>query len=185
MRLFIAVPASPDVRRWLTELLAELRGLGADCKWSSTDDAHWTLHFFGETASERLASIRGVVDATASSAGPFELTPGGLGAFPDAASPKVVWAGLKRGGAELKALAARLGEALKGEGFPLQDREFRAHLTLGRVRGSRGLESLQAALAKPRADGPAMRAESLVLYQSLLKPSGAVHEPLHEARLSA
>jgi 2'-5' RNA ligase len=64
----------------------------------------------------------------------FELEVGGLGAFPSATRPRVLWAGLVAGDAPLAALAASVEAALADLGFPREGRAFSAHVTLGRIR---------------------------------------------------
>ena len=183
LRLFAALPVPEDVRRWLDGVLLPLRRTGADVKWVRPDGVHWTLHFFGGTPEDRLGEITGLLDRAAAGSPPFDWRPGGLGAFPEQGFPRVLWAGLRQGGPEMEALAARLEREVGSAGFPVEERPFKAHLTLGRVRSPRGGPRLKAALTAGAPDGPPARAESLILYRSELKKGGSVYTPLHESKL--
>ena len=63
---------------------------------------------------------------------PMAVRLAGGGRFGSARRPQVAWAGLDGDVGPLVALAGRLGEAARGLGLPVEDRPFRAHLTLGR-----------------------------------------------------
>ena len=64
-------------------------------------------------------------------------------------------------------------------GFKKEDRPFRPHLTLGRVRGRQHLRSLQdLLLARQSFEAEAFDVSELVLYKSELRPEGARYTPL-------
>jgi 2'-5' RNA ligase len=107
---------------------------------------------------------------------------GGLGAFPNLARPRVLWAGLARGAEEATALARAVDGALADAGFGRPDKPFRAHLTLARVReGARGLSTLSEYVPPP-APEPAIL-DRVVLMKSDLHPAGSRYTPLLEVRL--
>jgi 2'-5' RNA ligase len=58
----------------------------------------------------------------------------GGGRFGSVRRPQVAWAGLEGDVAALSALAARLTAAARTLRLPVEDRPFKAHLTLGRWR---------------------------------------------------
>ncbi len=75
-------------------------------------------------------------------------------------------------------------------GFAPEGREFKPHLTLGRVRRPRGggrapsAAPLARALAGlAQAAGPRFRAERGALMKSTLTKSGPIYEPLHRVTL--
>ena len=116
--------------------------------WVAEPNLHVTLKFLGQVDEARLPAIVGALEATASRRPRFEVAVRGLGAFPSASRPRVVWAGLE----DVPALAALAGEidaALAALGFPTESRPFAAHVTLGRQREPRGNAALAAALARP------------------------------------
>jgi 2'-5' RNA ligase len=62
--------------------------------------------------------------------------------------------------------------AARAAGFEGEERPFRAHLTLGRWRDRAPRPDL------PPTDLGATRLDSLILFQSDLRPDGAVYTPL-------
>ncbi|MFY9941262.1 MAG: RNA 2',3'-cyclic phosphodiesterase, partial [Desulfobacterales bacterium] len=99
--------------------------------------------------------------------------------------PRVVWAGL---GGELPALFAlqqSVAQVLAAAGFAPEARPFKAHLTIGRVKGRiRPAELLAALQALGQWTSPTFRVESLIVFQSDLRPGGAVYTPLEVVPLN-
>ncbi len=142
---------------------------------------HLTLKFLGEQPEERLQAIAGAVRRAAREAAPFELQFRGLGVFPSPQRARIIWAGAAAGAAGLAALARLLEQALAGEGFPRENRPFRAHLTLGRVRRPLPEQLLRRQLAEGATFvTPASTVPSLRLYRSRLTPQGAHYTALEE-----
>jgi 2'-5' RNA ligase len=90
---------------------------------------------------------------------------------------RVVWMGLK--GEGLSALSESIETALAPLDFPPEDRPFTPHLTLGRVRSLRGWEQVLAVVkAYEHVRFGESRIGEITLYQSELRPEGAVYRPL-------
>ncbi len=116
---------------------------------------------------------------------PFSLRIAGTGAFPNAAHPRTVWLGADEGAEEIDALHHRLDESLAELGFRPEQRRFRAHLTIGRVRNAdRGMAELAQLLAE-NADYVAgvMDVDEVVTFSSELERTGPIHEALATAEL--
>ncbi len=114
---------------------------------------------------------------------PFSLECRSTGYFPERGSPRVIWAGVVLS-TELKDLRQRLELALQRLGFPQEEREFRPHLTLGRVKGRRNLDAIIRILKQyeDKSFGK-MEVKAITLFESLLKPAGAEYRVLKEAKL--
>jgi 2'-5' RNA ligase len=145
---------------------------------------HLTLRFLGNIRADQVA---GVADALHSAAGrrdPFGLTAAGIGVFPGARRPRVLWAGLSGALAALAQLQRELDERLVAVGFPREGREFHGHLTLGRFAegadGGRIAEEIAPYAAAVFGD---FEVRELVLFQSDLRPQGPVYTPLARAKL--
>src|SRR5258705_10519495 len=69
------------------------------------EQLHYTLKFLGEVDEGGQARCCDVGVRIASAQAPFALRLAGVGAFPKAAHPRVVWVGARDGGALLTALA--------------------------------------------------------------------------------
>ena len=181
MRCFVAIELPDDVRAALARTQASLRQRAprADLRWVDAAGLHVTLKFLGEVAEDRLSALTDALRATVASHAALALAVAGLGGFPSLGRPRVLWAGIPTGVAELGRLAAALERALAPLGFPPESRPFRSHVTIARVRSPRGTGRIAAAIrAGGDVDFGRWTATDVVLFQSRLRPSGAVYEPL-------
>jgi 2'-5' RNA ligase len=80
-------------------------------------------------------------------------------------------------------LHADLDERLAELGLPPEPRSFTPHLTLGRHRG-RGLAVGPLLVRHEREAFGSLPIDRLVLFESQLHPSGAIHRPLRIVKLS-
>jgi len=188
LRLFVALEPPDGVRRRLAALQAEVkRAAGrsaADVKWVPAENVHLTLQFLGAVPEERLEAVKQAVAGAASAAPAADLEVRGVGGFPSARRPRVVWAGLAGQVAALAQLVRDLGARLAPLGFPPEDRPFSPHLTLGRARDPRGAQGLASALAQAgELPGASWHAAEVTLFQSHLSPSGPRYEVLLRAPL--
>jgi 2'-5' RNA ligase len=181
MRCFVAVDLPDPVRDAVRRAQGALRAAApdADVRWTGAAQLHVTLAFLGEIDPARAAAATDALRAVAGGRAAFPLRAAGLGAFPTARRPRVVWAGIDDPAGGLRALAADVAAALAPLGLAPEARPFRGHVTLARVRSPRGTAPLVRALGA--ATAPAFGAWSVaavVLYRSHLHPQGARYEPL-------
>src|SRR5204863_7828543 len=73
---------------------------------------------------------------------PFDVTLGGLGAFPDQAHPRILWVGVERHPA-LELLANDVEGVLGRFGFEPELRPLQPHMTIGRAARDAGRGALQ------------------------------------------
>lgn len=152
-------------------------------RWTAPEALHVTLKFLGNVTTAAVDEMIAALDHAAAAHAPFGMVIGGLGAFPGARRPQVLWLGVEDGGA-LRAIAGDVDAALASLGFAPEARAFTPHVTVGRVRRPRG-----AARAQGRADlppcnaGASLHVETIDLMRSHLGRDGARHECLHRSRL--
>jgi 2'-5' RNA ligase len=146
IRCFLALkmPAETALRR----ILKELAAMGRALKAVEPDHLHVTLKFFAAVEPEVVEGINAIAATVASRHERGQITLSGLGVFPHAQRPNVIWAGLDGPGARtLSALASDLDEPLEKIGLTREDRPFQPHLTLARVK-ARPPEALRELLAR-------------------------------------
>ncbi|MFI5180531.1 MAG: RNA 2',3'-cyclic phosphodiesterase [Thermoanaerobaculia bacterium] len=186
MRAFLAVVVEGEetVAR-LGALLSELRairGLHA----VPPHQLHFTLKFFEDLPEAKVAAAKGAAARAASVSSSFSLNLSGLGTFPPQRPPRVLWVGCGTGCDALTGLAAAVEHEFTLDGFLPEPRSFSPHLTLARVKDPRAARDAAAfALANASFDGGSFEVKELILYQSILGPSGAAHTPLGRFPLGA
>jgi len=153
--------------------------------WVAPENFHLTLKFLGGVDEARVPDVIDAVHEAVQRHAAFDLSVAGLGAFPSATRPRVLWAGLRDGADALAALAESADGAVARLGFPREDRVFSPHVTLARVREPRRApalaDALAAAAARPFGRVPVRAA---TLMRSDLSPRGARYTPLAAAALS-
>ena len=174
MRLFLAAPLTDAVRQALAALLRDRAVRGLPGRVVRPENWHLTLRFLGEVGEVECDRVTAALDQAALGPG-FSVRWGSLGAFPRPTRATVLWVGMEQGRTEAERLAGAVAEALEGAGFPPEDRPFRAHLTLSRIRPHQDVTSLLDSAAQL---GVAMPVDRVALYRSHLGRGGARYEEL-------
>jgi RNA 2',3'-cyclic 3'-phosphodiesterase len=179
VRLFIAVNFPESLKSDIRAATEALRRAAPSVRWTDPRQLHITLKFLGQTTEALLPAIKsGIARATASTS-PFPIELGGVGGFPNLRRPRVYWLGVREGGLIVR-LQGSVEREIEPLGFPKEDREFRAHLTIGRVGREVAMQEMQAAeRAAAEIDYHVQaRVSSVELMQSHLSPKGARYETL-------
>ncbi|OGO68856.1 MAG: 2'-5' RNA ligase [Chloroflexi bacterium RBG_19FT_COMBO_62_14] len=189
VRAFIAIDLPASLRRSLSERIASLRNnlAGAPVRWVRANGIHLTLRFLGDTEVERIPDVKQALLKVASTYPGFSIRLAGLGCFPNARRPRVVWLGVEEETGVLPALQAATEAACRELGFQPEARPFSPHLTLGRVRRDADPKAVsdlgRAVEGEEQGSLGSMGVDEVCLFQSDLKPDGAVYTKLLAARL--
>jgi 2'-5' RNA ligase len=96
----------------------------------------------------------------------------------------VLWVGVSKA-TRLRALQEDLEETLESIGWPSEEREFTPHLTLARIKSLKRVHAFMDIVSGHRSwDVGPWPIDEMVLYQSTLKPQGAIYTPLERFGLS-
>lgn len=187
LRTFIAIELDRDLKAELVLLQDRLREQVAprSVRWVQPDGIHLTLKFLGDTPAETVGAIEAALTRATAAYQPFAFSVGGLGCFPNARRPRVVWVGLQEPTGVLARLRHDIEAHIAPLGFPTEGRPFHAHLTLGRVqrRASKSevREIGEAVASSAVGTVGEMAVSSVSFIKSDLRPSGAVYTTLSEA----
>jgi 2'-5' RNA ligase len=184
IRTFIAVELSPPVRDRLVELREALAPAIEEVKWVEPENIHLTLKFLGDVEEGDLYAVCKAAEAVAADRVPFEVVVAGVGAFPNERRPRVIWAGVTAGAAELTAIRDELEAVFAEQGFAREGRSYTPHLTLGRVRRPAPNPRLAPALQQ-QADweGGRIMVREIVVVSSQLSPKGPRYAIMGRGRL--
>ena len=186
-RLFAALELPPELQDQLAALQNDLKAAAPprSVRWVRPAGIHLTLKYYGDLATERLPALQAGLARAAGRAEPLSLTVAGVGVFPNAARPSVVWAGVQGTLAPLERLQAIVEDEALTLGFKPEGRAYHPHLTLGRVNDGlkpdnirRLMDSL--GLARGRACG-GFTPDHLCLMNSELAAGGSVYRQLSTA----
>ena len=188
MRLFVGVEINAQVVERIAECLDDLRrrvvqrAPRARISWVSPDRLHVTVRFIGEASDSQAREIARSLSPILP-LDPFEAIFTGIGAFPPHGAPRVLWAGIGAGVEPFVALEREVTARLDACGIPSEERPYRPHVTIARVRDPAGLRArLLLEEFHDRALG-ASSVETITLFQSRLSPTGSVYVPLQSTHL--
>ena len=168
MRAFVAVVPPPEAVEPLARAVAALRDLPAS--WVPPERLHLTLVFLGEVA-DPLPYGAALASAVADIE-PFSLRVAGGGAFPRAARPKVLWAGVEGDVDALARLARVAGRTARAARIDVERTPYVPHVTVARIR-RRDVDGTAAVAALGAVEGAPWRVGEVVLMQSVLGPKPA------------
>jgi 2'-5' RNA ligase len=157
-------------RACLDDALAPLRGSPGEPRWIPSGRWHLTLLFLGTVPVERVPLLVAAAAPVVAAAPPMTLRLAGGGRFGSSRRPLVLWVGLDGDVPALTGLARGLADAARALHLPVEDRPFRAHLTVGRWRPRQPADAtLPSLLADHR--GPAWPVTEVRVLESHLGPS--------------
>ena len=182
-RLFVAVALPEPIRARLAMLQYGVPG----ARWVQPENLHLSLRFLGEVDGGVAQDVDGALGRVRAPA--FTLNLDGVDQFGDRRTARVLWAGVVRT-ESLQQLHDKVDRAAVAAGLPPDDRKFRPHVTLARLKEMRpkaaALPRVQQWLAHNNlfAAGP-IAVDRFVLYRSHLGQEGARYEALAEYPLTA
>ena len=180
IRAFLAIEPPAEIRQEIGDIQNSLkRRCPFDVRWVKPDGIHLTLKFFGSVSEEDIMAISRVVEENTAVASPLHLKVNKVGLFPSRRRPRVLWIGLGGDTPPLLVMQENLEQGFAGHGFAKEERPFRPHLTIGRVKTphTSGDPEQFMANADDWAAGSFI-APGLGLFKSDLTPQGAVHTRL-------
>jgi len=183
LRLFIAIAVPPAVRQEIARAQGRLRRLSPPgaVRWTRPDQFHVTLKFLGDVPAGQVPALETSLAPVCAAFPALPLSARGIGFFPNARQPRVIWAAASDGPGRLPELHRQIAAALRWLAPAEPPEKFTAHITLGRFKPGRHaaipkLLELTAALRdQPFGDWPARAVE---LVRSELTSTGAEHFPL-------
>jgi len=185
IRTFLAIEIPKEILDQFERLHYRLdRSMTGVVRWAKPGSIHLTLKFFGNITERDIRSIEDTLKGKASALAPIPIAVGTMGVFPNLSKPRVLWVGITPGLRELKATQAEIEAVLEAAGFPREERAYRPHLTLGRMKADRKIDGLDKAIEsnKDFAAG-SFTASEMILFRSDLKPTGPVYTALAKFKL--
>jgi 2'-5' RNA ligase len=169
MRLFVGLAISEAAQETLERLTLRLRAKDDGLRWSTREQWHVTLVFLGEVEDAARTALLRELKSVRQPA--LTLRMERLGVFERS--------GILHAEVEVTPELLRLYEAVaamvKRTGLEIEERPYRAHITLARARnreGRKAIGRLRGAAEQQRLRA-SWKAEEFLLYESQLSPGGS------------
>jgi 2'-5' RNA ligase len=177
-RVFIAVKVNPDAG--LLRMIPALKSALAkeNIRWVDPVNLHITIAFLGDTEDGKIKILAGMLKDKCSGFHEFDFMLSGAGVFKNYRDPRVIWAGIKSP-ENLYTLENEIAEGLKSAGFVIEERQFKPHLTLGRVKSVTDTGNLKNILDRYRdIEFQKVEVKEVILFESVLTRTGPVYKSL-------
>jgi 2'-5' RNA ligase len=141
IRIFFAIQLSQTLKQNLEHFIIALKKNSKShaIRWTKPDNLHITLQFLAEVQREHLplllVEVRKKLRKKSFS---FRLKIGDVQVFPHPYRPRVIVLDVHPQ-AILTALSTDIGKGIQAAHYQIEDRPFRGHLTLGRIKHAQNL----------------------------------------------
>ncbi len=183
MRAFIAIEVSDEVRDNLVKAQERVGNKSTKIKFVESENLHVTLKFLGEIDEALAEEVKKALAEIARRHKKHRVRVKGIGVFPNPNYVRVIWAGIEND-EEITAIANDVEREMRRLGFK-KDKDFVAHITIGRVKFVRDKVKLAMALKDlANEDFGEFDVEAVELKKSTLTPKGPIYETVARFELA-
>lgn len=189
IRSFIAIDLPESLLDLVQRIQKDFRKMGFSFRWVKPEQVHITLKFMEDLASDDHRAIQEALTETAAQSAPFALTLQGCGVFPNLRAPRVLWLGMGGTVDRLGLLQKRLDHAISQKTHnrvAMEDRPFKAHLTIARIKGGVDANHLLNAMKSHAGfQSEPFTVSELHWIESRLNPTGPAYQHLSAVSFGA
>lgn len=181
-RVFIAIDLPKTVKEELDEFFKNVKHI-IEVKWEKPEKLHLTLAFLGRVNEKKIQELVSILSSMKTNWHPLKLSiMPSISGFPTVSNPRVLWLPIEGELTSLQAIADELQKRLKDGNFRFDEREFHAHLTIGRFKDGIKKWQKQKVVRTIEDTLPKKPIEFIVrgitLFESTLTPKGSVYKVL-------
>lgn len=180
IRLFIAMRIPYEIRREIFSMIGEIIPEYRRYKWEKEEKIHLTLKFIGSMDEKYLNDLENKLSFI-ENYNKFHFNFTGFNFFYSHKIPQILWLGLKTND-PVKKFVNEIEDVTEGFSTVRENREFKSHLTLMRIKNDPGSDFTEAFKAYQVPD-ISFISDEVILVQSLLKPSGSEYKELKVFKL--
>ncbi len=184
MRIFFAVALSEELKDKVGKFINELKKKARTnaIRWSKPANLHITLQFLAEVQTAHLPSLLDKVKlALVDNKHPLSIKLSNINLLPDPHRPRVIVLDISPQ-QELAELSKLIGQGIQAANYPIEDRPFRGHLTLGRIKHAHGVNL--AFLSEVELLQEIIEVGEVTLYRSEPQPEGSHYTILEQVNLT-
>ncbi|HUT81473.1 MAG TPA: RNA 2',3'-cyclic phosphodiesterase [Candidatus Bathyarchaeia archaeon] len=152
-------------------------------KFVAPENLHLTMKFLGDINENIIPELQKAAEKISFKT--FDLEISGMGCLPSYSYINAIYIGITKGFDELKEVAQKIDSLSSKFNFKKEDRPFKAHLTIGRLKktGNKNL-LVEKIKALEKKDFGTIKIDKFVLKKSDLTPTGPIYTTLFEVHSS-
>jgi 2'-5' RNA ligase len=172
----VRVDASGELKAAISNLRSGLKN--EDIKWVDISNMHVTLAFIGSTEEPMIKRIESMLINDFESFGIINFQLIGFGVFRNFKDPRIIWTAIENPDS-LIITHEKVKRGLEELNIKLEDKQFKPHLTVARIKNLKDKDNLQKLILK-YSDIPfqGVTIPEIVYYESVLLPSGPLYKPI-------
>jgi RNA 2',3'-cyclic 3'-phosphodiesterase len=175
IRAFFGIDSSGENKENIFAIQKILKEPESEIKWENKEKLHVTMKFLGDideyALKEMIQDIRNEVKIFEK----FEMQFDVLGCFPNIKFPRVIWIGCKNQNDKLNQINEIIENVAVNFDFPKEKGKFHPHITLGRVKGNRGLDQIAELIKHLSFEKIVGTANEITVFKSTLQKSGSIY----------
>ena len=185
MRIFVAVDVPDEIKGVISTAFEGLKSGVEGVRWVKPENIHLTVKFIGDYEERKLDRLVDEVRKAALRSPRFTALLGGCGAFSSPRKARVIWVDMREGGEGAAVVARKVDSRLGKIGVKRENRPFRAHLTLGRLKRPKDCSDMLDRLDDDLEELSEMPfdVQEIVLYRSILSSEGSTYVSLQHIEL--
>lgn len=191
-RIFVAVDISRAARekaaRYIENLKKDFPNLRVG--WEKAEKLHLTMKFLGDVDENQLLDLFSACDKITLEISKLQFQASdvrcqilGTGVFPNVKRPRILWLGLR----DENGILTRINDHLEAEcekyGFEKENRKFKPHLTIGRLREPQISQKLAETHLQNEFEPVEFEVSEIVIYESKLQPTGSIYSKVKTFKL--
>ncbi|MDP8217035.1 MAG: RNA 2',3'-cyclic phosphodiesterase [Candidatus Kaelpia imicola] len=179
LRTFIAIEIDDETRNRISKIQNSFKKSGAEIRFVAPNNIHITLIFIGNIEITKVNEMKKVLQNPISDIRIFKILPKDIGCFPNAKNPRILWIGIKDGVERLIELNKKIKLLLKNCKITTDNREYHPHMTIGRIRPSKDISTLETTLLNfPEQRFQQIDVDRISLIKSNLTSDGPRYETI-------
>ena len=182
-RTFIAVKV--DIGEDFKDVVSTLREelVNENIRWTDINNLHVTLAFIGDTDESSVINIKSMLESDFSGFDSIDFRLTGFGVFRNFKDPRILFTDIENPERLIAAWEIVI-KGLNALDIKLEERNFRPHLTIGRMKYLRDMNNLQELVQKyMNVKLQYVTVSEIVYYESVLSPQGSVYKPISKVML--
>jgi len=177
----------PSSRGRMSNLRAKEDNSRKSISWVKPQNLHLTLKFLGDISSVKLNEIKQAITEITKTAPGFKVRLEAAGVFPGLHAARIIWIGADQAPLALNQLAEELETRLSASGIHREQRDFRPHITIARIKTRLNPSDLKKAVDKIGENLAEASWEfdcrEITLFESALGPTGPTYTILDQFNL--
>ena len=182
-RTFIAIRA--DAGSQLKDAISSLRAglINENIKWVDISNMHVTLAFIGNTDEPIIKRVGSMLRNDLAEFGNIDFHFTGFGVFRNFNAPGIIWTGIENPERLIHAHEI-VKRGLAALDIKLEDKFFRPHLTIARIKDLKDKNNLQKLIQKyTDIKLQDVTVSEIIYYESVLLPTGPIYKPISSVML--